>query len=212
MSETLSQRLLRWYERNGDKYRFRETRDAYRILVCAVLLRRTTARQVSDVYDVFFSRFPDVKSLASASVREIGETIRPLGIRRRARELSKLAKRVSGEYGGRIPDDLVTLTSLEGVGRYVASCVLAFAYNKKVPMVDANVERVIRRVRGLEASGRGHPDERVWQAYSEIAPAKRLGEFHYALIDLSHKVCRAERPSCATCPIATGYDYATRRL
>jgi len=193
--------LLDWSRTNQESYPFRHTKSAYEILVCEILLRKTTAKQVSNIYEKFFVRFPTIGSLASASAKEVLEVIRPLGIWRRAYDLNRLAREIVTKHGGRVPHELTALTSMKGVGRYVANCVLAFAYGRNVPMVDSNVERVISRLLGVEPCGKGTPKEAIWEAYSELAPVDRLRQFHYALIDLSHKVCRNKDPQCAACPL-----------
>jgi A/G-specific adenine glycosylase len=200
--------LLSWGRNNRRNYPFRRTRDGYKILVCEVLLRKTTARQVSNVYQKFFTKFPKVEDLASASPKEIFEIIQPLGIWSRAQELSSIAREIVDKYGGKIPADLVALTKMKGVGRYIASCVLAVAYDKSVPMVDSNVERVICRLFRLKAMGKGVPKEEVWKAYSQLAPFSGLREFHYAIIDLSHEICRSKNPRCNICPLVRLCGYS----
>lgn len=199
--KAIAQSLLKWFKEEGRRYPFRATSDPYKILVCEILLRKTTAKQVANLYDVFFSKFPTIESLDRASVEEIAEVIKPLGIFSRAHDLSQVAQVIVRRYGGKVPDDESLLTALRGVGRYIANCVLAFGYEKTVPMVDTNVSRVLSRVLDLRAGGRGTPKGELWQAYSELAPDKNSREFHYALIDLSHKFCTAREPKCSYCPI-----------
>lgn len=207
----MAQGLLGWFEKEGHSYPFRETSNPYKILVCEMLLRKTTAKQVADLYGFFFSKFPTVKSLSRASVEEIGEVIKPLGILSRAYDLLQAAQTIVQKYDGKVPDDESLLTSLKGVGKYIANCVLAFGYGKAVPMVDSNVERVLSRILHLRCDRQGAPKRELWQAYSELMPNENRREFHYAIIDLAHKVCRVRDPSCDFCPIHEHCEYSAHR-
>src|SRR5207249_6053172 len=71
--------LKRWYVKNGRNFQFRTTRDPYRILVCEILLRQTTAKQVDSLYQDMFAKYPNVSSLAQASEKELRKTIKSIG-------------------------------------------------------------------------------------------------------------------------------------
>lgn len=209
--KAIARDLLEWFEKEGISYPFRATSDPYKILVCEMLLRKTTAKQVAKLYDSFFSKFPTVESLSKASVEEIVVVIKPLGILSRAYDLLQAARMIVWRYGGKVPYDGSLLISLKGVGRYIANCVLAFGYGKTVPLVDSNVNRVLSRILDLRTDRRGEPKRELWQAYSELTPNKNRREFHYALIDLAHKVCTARDPSCGRCPIHEHCKYTAHR-
>ncbi len=190
-------RLLEWGKKHRRKFPFRRTADPYRILVSEVLLRRTTAKKVAEVYTPFFSLFPTPESLASASVLEIRKTIAPLGIYRRAQELKALAKAVVTEFGGRVPLDYSDLLKMPGVGKYIAGCVIASTEGQPMPLVDSNVERVFQRMFSL-----GESDCPAFSAiYLELAPPHSLRAFHHSIIDLGHLVCTPRNPRCEICPL-----------
>jgi A/G-specific adenine glycosylase len=198
--------LLSWYKINGKDYPFRKTKDPYRILVSEMLLRKTTARQVAAVYEEFFNEFPKVANLASAPCEKVLDIIRPLGLHQRAAHLIQLARVIDEKFGGAVPNSVEELTSMEGVGRYTANCVMAFSFGANLPLVDSNVERVLCRFRSIRQS-KGHPGEEVWRTYASFLPDNRLRTIHYALIDLSHEICRPSDPLCHTCPLSKHCRY-----
>lgn len=211
MPSSISGLLLRWHNTHQKSFPFRITNDPYRILVCEMLLRQTTGEQVARIYYKFFDRFPTVMVLAQAKPSEILDVIRPLGIHRRAKELSQLSRAITERHDGVVPCSYEDLTNQNGVGRYVANCVLAFAFNKKVPLVDVNTERVLCRFLGLRQN-KGAPRQEIWEAYSSLAPTRNLRLFHYALIDFSHMICRPVKPKCLICPLATSCkEYVHKR-
>ena len=67
-----SRRALRaWFEPRRDAYPWRRSRDPYRVLVSELMLQQTQASRVVPAYAAFLRRFPDVRSLARASRREV---------------------------------------------------------------------------------------------------------------------------------------------
>ncbi len=135
--------------------------------------------------------------------------IKSLGTRRRAGDLIACARHIVKEHQGEVPSDLDSLMKIKGVGRYVGSCVLAFAFGKSVPMVDSNVERVLCRIRGIENPDRKEKQE-VWLFYERLAPRQNIRDFHCALIDLSHSTCRSRFPACPSCALSSFCQAAPR--
>jgi len=199
--ESLARTLLEWYRENGRKFSFRRYCSPYHVLVSEIMLRKTTAKQVDKVFREFVERFPDLRSLASASASEVEAVIRPLGIRSRAKALVELARRVLEEHSGKIPDSYAELSKLPSVGEYVAGCVMLFCFGKRVPPVDTNVDRVLARVFGLDSLPQTARVSAVKDIYLSIMPDGLEREFHYAILDLSAALCRPKSPKCKDCPI-----------
>ena len=66
VAREFSRRLRAWFRRNARDLPWRQTRDAYRILVSELMLQQTQVSRVLDFYERFLVRFPDLASLASA--------------------------------------------------------------------------------------------------------------------------------------------------
>src|SRR2546425_3278726 len=139
-------RLLAWYKRAARDLPWRRTRDPYRVLVSEFMLQQTQVSRVAEYYPRFLERFPDLETLASAPPRAVREAWDGLGYYARASNLHALARVVSRDHDGTLPDKPDELIKLPGVGRYTAGAVATFAYEKPVPAVDTNVNRVLRRV------------------------------------------------------------------
>ena len=68
----LREGLLGWFERFGRCFPWREPgRSAYEVTVAEILLQRTTAAQVAQVYPDFLRRYPAWDSLARATPAEL---------------------------------------------------------------------------------------------------------------------------------------------
>lgn len=213
-NKAISDSLLKWFKNEGKNYPFRATSDPYKILVCEMLLRKTTATQVANIYDYFFSKFPTIKILSKATVEDILEVIKSLGMRSRAYDLSQAAQTIVNKHESKVPNDETQLISLRGVGKYVANCVLALGYKRKAPMIDTNINRVLSRILNLPICDKGKLNQDVLLTYLDIAPDGNLCNFHYALIDLAHIVCRKRDLLCVSCPICEfckTYAFTKRR-
>jgi A/G-specific adenine glycosylase len=125
-------------------------------------------------------RWPTVESLAVASLADVLAQWQGLGYPRRARDLHRSARLIA-ESGW--PAEL---TTLPGVGAYVASAIRCFALEEPVLPLDVNVRRVLARrfPQGIDTSG----------------DAWRAGQ---ALMEFGQRVC-SSRPRCEVCPVRAG--------
>jgi A/G-specific adenine glycosylase len=147
-------------------------------------------------------RFPSVHELAAADESEVLALWQGLGYYRRARSLHAAARKVGREMGGVFPRDYDALRALPGVGDYTAQAVRAFAFDEPVPVLDANVIRVVARLFDIRTpvdTAKGLA--KVRGKLEELLPAKGGHEFASALMELGALVCRAGRPDCLLCPV-----------
>lgn len=195
-------RLLNWHKSNQRSFPWRKTRDPYVILVAELMLQKTPAERVAEVLDKFTSKYPDVRSLASASMKDLEQFFTKLGLVKRARALLHTAKEVVLKYEGVIPDTLDELCKLPGVGTYTASAILCFAFGKDVPIVDTNVARVLMRVFGLKIKAqKPQVSRQLWSFAATLVPRGLGRAYNEALIDFAALVCRTE-PKCNACPLS----------
>jgi A/G-specific adenine glycosylase len=205
---SFKRRLLRWFRAHGRDLPWRRTRDPYRVLVSEFMLQQTQVGRVREYYGRFLDRFPSIDRLARARPSQVRDVWQGLGYYRRADNLHRLARIVTREHDGVVPDDPRTLETLPGIGRYTAGAVATFAYEKRAPAVDTNVHRVLIRVfHGGSRSGTGMRTgtslRSIWRLAERILPRKPAvaWEFNQALMDLGARICTARRPRCAECPV-----------
>ena len=140
------QRLSQWYRRHGRDLPWRRTTDPYAILVSEVMLQQTQVERVLEFYRRFLARFPTVAALAAAAVDDVLTAWQGLGYYRRARNLHLAAQQIMERHQGVFPDTFEEVAALPGVGRYTAGAVLCFAFGKRAPILDTNVQRVLERI------------------------------------------------------------------
>jgi A/G-specific adenine glycosylase len=194
--------LLAWYDGQARDLPWRRTRDPYAIWVSEVMLQQTQVSVVLPYWTAFLARFPDVRTLAAASLDEVLAAWRGLGYYARARNLHRAAQAVIERHGGRLPDDVAALRALPGFGRYTVGAVASIAFGREVPLVDGNVDRVLARLFGLEgASGDRAREKQLWALAGALVRGERPGDWNQALMELGATVCRPEQPTCLLCPV-----------
>ena len=193
--------LLSWYRKNRRDLPWRRTTDPYAILVSEIMLQQTQVATVVPYYDKWLRRFPTVAALATASEDDVLHAWQGLGYYSRARNLRAAAIVITQKHGGRFPDSPDVIRKLPGVGRYTANAVATFAFDQAVPIVEANISRVLARLFDLHApidtsTGR----EQLWAYARQLLPSKNAGQHNSALMELGALVCGA-RPKCDACPV-----------
>ncbi len=90
------------------------------------------------------------------------------------------------------------LTSLPGVGRKTAACVLLFAFGMHDVPVDTHVSRVGTRLGMFRP---GAPFAELHDTMLLITPEGEDLEFHMNLLRHGRRTCHARRPACGECAL-----------
>jgi A/G-specific adenine glycosylase len=188
--------LLAWYDCHRRDLPWRASPDPYRVWLSEIMLQQTRVAAVLEHYQEFLRRFPTVEKLAAAREASVLAAWSGLGYYRRARMMHAAAKVIVREHDGEFPATLEELRALPGIGRYTAAAVASIAFGEPVAVVDGNVERVLRRVKGKML-----PAEELWEAAENLLDAKRPGDFNQAMMELGATVCTPRAPSCLMCPV-----------
>ena len=124
-------------------FAWRQTTDAYAVLVSEIMLQQTQTIRVERYFDSWMLHFPTVDALAAASLSDVLEEWQGLGYNRRVLALKKTADILSESWAGLVPTDLADLQALPGIGPATAAGVLAFAYDVPAVYLETNVRTVL---------------------------------------------------------------------
>lgn len=194
-------RLLSWYRRHGRDLPWRRTRDPYAILVSELMLQQTQVATVIPYYHDWLLRFPDFATLARASENEVLCAWQGLGYYARARNLHSTARLIMDQHNGRFPGAIEQMRRFPGIGKYTSHAVASFAFNRPVPIVEANTARVLARLFNFRESIDFSAARRtLWRHAASLLPKSQGCAFNSALLDLGALVCVARKPKCALCP------------
>lgn len=165
------------------------------------MLQQTQVATVISYWTRWMERFSTVSDLAEAPLDDVLKHWQGLGYYARARYLHRAAQVIHLEYGGKFPERFEDVLALPGVGRYTAGAICSIALGMDVPIVDANVIRVLCRVFGLRGDPKSSAvQEQLWQLAEELIPEKRARDFNQAMMELGALVCQA-KPDCPRCPV-----------
>ncbi len=201
--------VVRWQATHGRNHLpWQQTRDPYRVWLSEIMLQQTQVTTVLDYYPRFLSRFPDVAALAAAPVDDVLALWSGLGYYTRARNLHRCAQQVMAQHGGAFPRTAEVLATLPGIGRSTAGAIAAFCFSQRVPILDANVRRVLTRVLGFgEDLALARNERLLWDHAQALLPRERLEEamprYTQGLMDLGAGVCVPRSPRCEVCPLQT---------
>lgn len=194
--------LLRWWDEVKADLPWRRSRDPYAVWVSEMMLQQTQVGTVIPYFERWMARFPDLETLANASLAEVLKAWEGLGYYSRARSLHSTAQEVQREWNGRLPDNVPDLLRLKGIGPYTAGAIVSIAYNKPAPVLDGNVIRVLTRLADISGDVTTTPVKNaLWQLAGELVPAERPGDYNQALMELGQKVCGSAKPFCLLCPL-----------
>jgi A/G-specific adenine glycosylase len=204
-------RLLAWFETARRDLPWRRGRDPYHIWVSEIMLQQTTVAAVVPYFERFLRAFPTLRALAAAPEQDVLRLWEGLGYYRRARDLHRAACQLTAAGADTLPDNPEVVRQLPGMGRYTLGAVLSQAFDRRLPILEANSLRVLCRLFGRRDDPRRGPAQRwLWQVAEDLLPARRVGDFNQALMELGALVCTPVAPRCCECPLAA--DCVARRL
>jgi A/G-specific adenine glycosylase len=200
-NRSFAARLASWFEAHHRRLPWRESADPYRIWISEIMLQQTTVQAVIPYFERWTRLFPDMPTLARVPLQRVLSAWQGLGYYQRARNLHRAARIFVRNHGGRIPDDEKILGGLPGFGPYTTAAVLSLAYGRPLPVIDANVRRVLMRIMGLRGEALVRHDKVIREYLSGVFPARDPGLFNQALMELGALVCRSRNPQCLLCPV-----------
>jgi A/G-specific adenine glycosylase len=195
-----------WFENSSRILPWRETPSPYRVWISEIMLQQTQVVTVVPYFERFLSRFPDVESLARASIDDVLLHWAGLGYYSRARNVHAAAKTVVARGG--FPTKRDDWLELPGVGPYTAGAISSIAFDQVEAILDGNVERVLSRWLLMDRKeGDSAYKAELWEhSRASVELAARLGVrprvFNQALMELGAVVCTPRSPKCTICPVA----------
>jgi A/G-specific adenine glycosylase len=176
--------------------------DPYHVLISETMLQQTQVATVIPYFHRFITKFPTIADLAAADQQEILKLWQGLGYYSRARNLRSAAQMILKDFAGQLPSEVDHLLKLPGVGRYSAGAIASIAFERRAPILDGNVARVLCRIDKIETDPRDRAtNAHLWKRAEEILPKKQIGDFNSALMELGATVCTPRNPQCLICPV-----------
>ena len=176
-------------------------RTPWELLVATILSAQCTDVRVNMVTPELFRRFPTAADMAKASTDELEQLIKTTGFfRNKAKSIQGAARRITEEFGGKVPKTLAELITVPGAARKTANVVLGVSYGlAEGVVVDTHVFRIAHR---LDLT-RSETAEKVEQDLMRILPRDHWIRFSHQVIHHGRQVCIARNPKCNQCHLET---------
>lgn len=169
----------------------------FQLLVATILSAQCTDVRVNMVTPELFRKYPDAKHLAYANPAELENEIRTTGFfRNKTKSLIGASKKLTEEFGGKVPETMDQILTLPGVARKTANVVLGTGYGiASGVVVDTHVQRVTKR---LDLTRNTDP-KKIEQDLMNVIPKERWILFSHQIIWHGRRVCQARKPRCIEC-------------
>ena len=195
-----SKNLISWHKNNGrHDLPWQININPYRVWISEVMLQQTQVKTVLSYYKKFLVKYPSIKELSESGLEDILESWAGLGFYRRAENIYKSSQIIKDKHKYIFPQEYRDIIDLPGIGRSTAGAILSISYNKKYPILDGNVKRVIKRY--FAVRGESNTEKNLWDISESLLPNKNNNIYTQAIMDLGAMICVKSNPLCSLCPV-----------
>jgi endonuclease-3 len=173
--------------------------DPLQLLIGTILAAQCTDNRVNIVTRDLFKKYKTAADWAAVPQATLQREIRSTGFfRNKAKSIRLATARIVEAYGGRVPDTMDDLLTLQGVARKTANVVLGSAFGKNDGIVvDTHMIRLAGRL-GLTKQKDPVKIERDLMA---IVPREKWTSFAHQILHHGRAVCAARKPKCPICQL-----------
>ena len=179
----------------------------FTLLVAVVLSAQATDAGVNKATPMLFALADTPEKMAALGEDRVRDLIKTIGLyRNKAKNVAELSRRLVGEHGGEVPRTREALEALPGVGRKTANVVMNVAFEEPTIAVDTHIFRVGNRT-GLAPGKTPHAVE---LGLEKVTPPQYKLNAHHWLILHGRHVCKARKPDCPNCVVASLCRYKAK--
>ncbi len=193
-------KLLEWYESNGRQFPWREEGlSEFQLIIAEILLQRTKAETVAKFYEKFLKDFQSWNSLVKADLERIEEYLKPIGLQKqRAKRLHDLAIDMKRRKGI-LPSERSELETIPLFGQYIVNAIELLIFDKKLPLIDVNMSRVLERYFGKRKMADIRYDPYLQKLAIKVVNHPQSKEINWAILDFGALICKSRKPLCTIC-------------
>ena len=162
------------------------------------MLQQTQVKTVVPYFFKFTKKFKTIDALSKSNEKEILKMWEGLGYYRRARNLLACCKTLVKNHKSRLPNSIVEIKKLPGIGDYTANALLGLVYNEPRIAVDGNVKRVFSRNLNIKEKNIKF-DKLIEKNKKKLFSTNRNADFVEALMEFGALICKPKDPKCLAC-------------
>lgn len=193
-----SKQLIYWFRTKSIVYPWGENPSFYRVWISEIMLQQTVVTAVVPFFIRWMEQFPDIETLAASNEQSVVRCWEGLGYYSRARNIHKASRIIVEKYKGCFPESYDDLVSLPGIGDYTACAILSMVKGYSLPVLDANVKRILCRLQ-KRSSWSAQETEKDTNLLMQSFYQQNPGEFNAAMMQYGQLVCRKKKPDCPSC-------------
>ena len=171
----------------------------YELVIAVMLSAQTTDKSVNNVTRVLFSKYKSLDELNNASIDDIEQTIKQIGLyKNKAKNLKGIVKDLIERFNYQVPSNKEELMTLPGVGNKTAGVIRAEIFKIPDLPVDTHILRIAKR---LKIAKKDDEPIDVEKKLKRLIPEDRWIRSHHQLIHFGRYFCTARSPRCVECKI-----------
>ena len=167
-------------------------------LAATLLSSRTKDSTTIPIVKKLFAKYPAPGDFINISDEELEQLLFGIGFYKvKTKNIKKLSRILIEKFNNQVPDTFEQLTSLPGVGRKTANCVLAYTFNKPAIAVDIHVHRISNRLGWVKTITPEETEEEL----KKLVPKELWIKVNELFVDHGQRVCQPIKPKCNQCSI-----------
>ena len=171
----------------------------YELVIAVMLSAQTTDKSVNAVTPILFNKYPSLDALNNASLEDIEEILKPIGLyKNKAKNLKGIVKDLIERFNYQVPSNKEQLMTLPGVGNKTAGVIRAEIFRIPDLPVDTHILRISKR---LNLAKKDDEPIDVEKKLKKLIPEERWIKSHHQLIHFGRYFCTARSPQCENCKI-----------
>ncbi len=176
----------------------------FQMVVMTLLSSRTKDSTTIHLVKKLFLKCPTPQHFLKISINELEKALYGIGFYKvKARHIKELSEIILDKYRGEVPDTFDELTSLPGVGKKTANCILSYCFKKPAIAVDIHVHRLSNRLGWVTTE----TPEETEEALRTIVPKPVWPKVNMLLVDHGQRICLPRNPRCDICPVIKYCEY-----
>jgi endonuclease-3 len=180
----------------------------FQLLIATLLSARTKDATVISIVKELFKEYPHPQDFIDIDQKELEKKIYRIGFyRAKAKNIKILSQILLTQYQSKVPNTLEELTSLPGVGRKTANCILSYVYHKPAIAVDIHVHRIANRTGWVKTI----KPEQTEKELQKLIPKTSWNNINRLFVSHGQTICSPINPKCHLCPIITYCAYGKKK-
>ena len=171
----------------------------YELVIAVMLSAQTTDKAVNQVTESLFKDYSTLKDLDNASLEDIENHIKRLGMyKNKAANIKGIAHVLLADFDGVVPSNKDLLQTLPGIGNKSAGVIRAEVFKIPDLPVDTHIIRITNRL-GIAKKSDAPID--IERKLKKIIPEDSWIKSHHQLIHFGRYFCTARSPKCKECKL-----------